>query len=823
MAFAFKFPITIDRTKCGGSDSTNFSVLVSGTYAGQNGGPDLRVSGSGGGVQNSSGFDVGFYSDSALTTKLPWETERWTSTTGEVDYWVQVPNLSHSKDTVFYLAYGDASVATDQSNATGTWNSGFRIVQHFRDGTSLSLSDSTTNFSAVNRNTATAGVGKVGPGMGLSGTAYDEITNGANSISSDDTHAVAIWVKSSSFGTQPVVWSLTNGTNDAGVEFLAGGTTCEWFFRPGSTGAFRIVNADISDGAWHRIVAEKTGAGDSGNFYLDGVLCTTASGSLQSNPSFTSSSFYVGSYGAAQVTWQGSLDELNVSNVVRGADWWLADYNNQAFPDKATFGSAGFYTIGQHATQPTPLRIVTQQAVLLFPQINSALFTRKPATTPGITSRTAADTAGGSDSATGNRRNTVDTAGGTDAAVRSALAFARTASDTAGATDTATRGLGKTRTATDTAGGTDAAVRVVALPRVAQNVYSLLLETGSYLLNENGTRLALDGQSPYNDSAGGTDVAGTNRRNTVDTAGGTDGAVRAALARSRTASDTAGATDSASSTRTISRTCSDTAGGTDAATRIRTSSRTAADTTGGTESASRATVADRTASDTAGGTDAAVRVALALSRTAADTAGATDFASGGKVILRTGTDTAGATDAAVRGFTVARTTADTAGATDAATRTSARGRTATDIAGGSDSASRQLSLSRTGTDTCGGTDSTSGGGPHSTTCSDSAGGTDSAGRLTARGRTAIDVAGATDSIVRILRAAKATSDTCGGTDSATGRLTIAHVHCSDTAGGTDSATGQHGIPQLPVYRLTSAGARWTVTAPSERWLVRSNG
>ena len=78
--------ITIDFTKVSATTQTDFPVLISGTYPYLAAIPTL-----GGKVANASGYDVGFYSDAGLTTKLKWETEKYVSTTGEVAYWVKVP------------------------------------------------------------------------------------------------------------------------------------------------------------------------------------------------------------------------------------------------------------------------------------------------------------------------------------------------------------------------------------------------------------------------------------------------------------------------------------------------------------------------------------------------------------------------------------------------------------------------------------------------------------------------------------------------------------------------------------------------------------
>ncbi|HEV8357350.1 MAG TPA: hypothetical protein VGQ17_11350, partial [Gemmatimonadales bacterium] len=92
IAATFSRSITIDFTLVPNTDQENFPVLISGTYDGTGGTPDLRTTGNGGKVQSASGYDVGFYTNSSCSKgKMRWETEKYTAQTGEVVYWVRVP------------------------------------------------------------------------------------------------------------------------------------------------------------------------------------------------------------------------------------------------------------------------------------------------------------------------------------------------------------------------------------------------------------------------------------------------------------------------------------------------------------------------------------------------------------------------------------------------------------------------------------------------------------------------------------------------------------------------------------------------------------
>src|SRR5208283_5187974 len=104
-------PITIDHTKVPNTDQSNFPVLISGVY------PFLATTANPNGqVQNANGYDIIFTADYAGTTQLDHEIESYDPATGTINMWVRLPVLSHTCNTVIYVAYGNAAVTTSQEN-----------------------------------------------------------------------------------------------------------------------------------------------------------------------------------------------------------------------------------------------------------------------------------------------------------------------------------------------------------------------------------------------------------------------------------------------------------------------------------------------------------------------------------------------------------------------------------------------------------------------------------------------------------------------------------------------------------------------------------
>src|SRR5205807_366338 len=162
-SYAYRRTITIDHTKVPNTDQSNFPVLIAGTYS------YLATTSNGGNVQNANGYDVIFTSDTGCANKLNHEVETYNAGTGAVNYWVKVPTVSHTTDTVFYMCYGNAGITTDQSNKTAVWDINYKAVWHVPNGTNLNLYDSTTNHDLTN-NSATATTGQVDGGIAFDGS-----------------------------------------------------------------------------------------------------------------------------------------------------------------------------------------------------------------------------------------------------------------------------------------------------------------------------------------------------------------------------------------------------------------------------------------------------------------------------------------------------------------------------------------------------------------------------------------------------------------------------------------------------------------------------
>src|SRR5260370_33422595 len=71
---------------------------------------------------NANGYDILFAADANGLNPLTVEQENSSPSTGAIVYWVKLPTVSHTVDTVFYLFYGNSSISANQSNKTVVWD-----------------------------------------------------------------------------------------------------------------------------------------------------------------------------------------------------------------------------------------------------------------------------------------------------------------------------------------------------------------------------------------------------------------------------------------------------------------------------------------------------------------------------------------------------------------------------------------------------------------------------------------------------------------------------------------------------------------------------
>lgn len=324
-SWGYRKKITIDSNKVSGSSNlTNFPMLISTTTV------DWKDTVNGGNVGQDDGDDILFTASDGVT-KLDHEIEYYASSTGELVAWVKIPTLDYDDDTEIYIYYGNAGVA-NQENPTGVWDTDYEMVQHLEETGIGTREDSTSNnndgtTSGYDGDEATAS-GQIDGADDLDGT--NDTVNCGNaaglSFDASETYTYSVWFRAQTGGAN--YWPNIIGDDD--------GTGADGFGFYWEDGDLRIYensgNADVVEATglntntWYYGVFTY----DNGDIelFLDGSSEDTGTDTFLDS----TGDFIIGVYEADGSYFDGEIDEVRVSSIVRSDDWIATEFSNQSDP-----------------------------------------------------------------------------------------------------------------------------------------------------------------------------------------------------------------------------------------------------------------------------------------------------------------------------------------------------------------------------------------------------------------------------------------------------------------------------------------------------------
>ncbi|MCK5332416.1 DUF2341 domain-containing protein [Candidatus Parcubacteria bacterium] len=344
-AWSYRKAITIDNTKISGSTNLiNFPFLI-----------DLPTDVN---LQASAQVDaddilfttsVTNWSSATQNDKLAHEIESYISATGELQVWVKLPVLDYNDDTIIYMYYGNASI-TSQQNSTAVWGSNQKMIQHLSADPSGSAPQS-TDSTQYNNNGTSGGTmltedqiaGQIDGSLDFDGVDdYVDLSDyGSRSGFNTSTGAIEMWFNPTGDGyfsqllnfrkTSIRDFIIVREINESYIRFFGEIDDVVQFDLSTPAGS-------ISAGNWSHFVFQQTGSGIE--VYINGERQTLI-GSGESATMWladvfpASQDFTIGHHGSWQdgvgtAYFNGQIDEVRISNTIRGTDWILTEYNNQS-------------------------------------------------------------------------------------------------------------------------------------------------------------------------------------------------------------------------------------------------------------------------------------------------------------------------------------------------------------------------------------------------------------------------------------------------------------------------------------------------------------
>lgn len=336
------------------SDLTNFPVLV-------------RLNATNFDFQgaHAQGNDVQFALPDG--TLLAHDRERHDSVNQDALYWVRLPSVSATQDTVFHLYYSKAD-AVDATNSFDVWTANYVGVWHMNDANGTNQFDASSNklhgrvnFDKHAEPLAGEGIpAMIGGGVWLEGASKKQfITTVNTSIDTTQGLTFSAWAKPHSYGAQttygdPVIQCGGGNWSPGYFTFMLGflhntqnhqGLVGKWRLvdSAGAAATHLTVASGFSTNVWHHVASVCTtdiseGVTNTvGNVYIDGKLSKTISKPghvLLNQLSGRCISIGANTHNAypgnpPNNTFDGMLDEVRVAKSARSDAWIKASYLNQ--------------------------------------------------------------------------------------------------------------------------------------------------------------------------------------------------------------------------------------------------------------------------------------------------------------------------------------------------------------------------------------------------------------------------------------------------------------------------------------------------------------
>jgi hypothetical protein len=295
--------IVIDHNQATGS-LTDFAVLMDVTAV------DLAAH------ARTDARDILFTGDDGAA-KLDHEIESYDSSSGHLLAWVKVPTLSSVQDTGLYMYFGNPD-APAQQNPQGVWPSSYLAVHHLEE-TAGTVTDSTSRH---NDGTPLNNPQQNAPGKIDGGDAFDGVN--------DSIQLPQVYTATGAFTFEAWVNSaVKQGYMISQRDTSSNGVFLQYY---PSSGSFEFyvnsvrLSLPASTNVWHYVVGGFDGT--TASLSVDGGTPVTAAATV----TWPAQNTYLADRATTGRAFQGSLDEIRLSNVARDASYIQTTYRNQNDP-----------------------------------------------------------------------------------------------------------------------------------------------------------------------------------------------------------------------------------------------------------------------------------------------------------------------------------------------------------------------------------------------------------------------------------------------------------------------------------------------------------
>ena len=275
----------------------------------------------------SDGTDLRFIDGDGIT-ELKYHIEDWNGSSYSY-VWVNCTNITASATDYIWMYYGNTG-ASDVQDEEGTYDSNFVMVQHMDDTTTSTITDSTSYDNDGTKQGANEPIENnsiIYKGQDFDGS--DDYINcdSDNSLDITDNITIEAWINPDDFGTSgyDCIYSrYKDATNRFAVRSsssIGGNDKFQLLLENNDVLSSIVSDALISDGNWNYIAV--TIESQLASMYLNGLF--DKSDSLTTDI-YSGGTNYIGSQSPNVWMFEGTIDEVRISNIARSASWIKAQY-----------------------------------------------------------------------------------------------------------------------------------------------------------------------------------------------------------------------------------------------------------------------------------------------------------------------------------------------------------------------------------------------------------------------------------------------------------------------------------------------------------------
>lgn len=259
------------------------------------------------------------------------------ASTGELHF-VADGTLSSSSNTTFRIYYGNAAASEPAATATygsqNVWDSNFKGVWHMQESSGNLLDSTASGANMSPMGSPNQGQpGAIGKSVDFVPTDYLFVNDSDLNITNTTTVSAIVNLDAAGSVARSICeWGVASGGRRRGL--LMRNTEQITFIT--NSAADGNTTSTLTPGTWTHLAGTASDTANTSEVFFNGTSEVSSTPTLSS---FTYAGTYIGANIVTTEPWDGKIDEVRISNIIRSDQYVSTEYNNLMSP-------GSFYSVG---------------------------------------------------------------------------------------------------------------------------------------------------------------------------------------------------------------------------------------------------------------------------------------------------------------------------------------------------------------------------------------------------------------------------------------------------------------------------------------------